>query len=290
MRETSWVIVFSTSYSMEVSVTRRRGDWVFVAPSYKKKKAFDRALFSKGTWQKSIGKQQREFQLWGMWMYFLLRSCCKMCHYFADDVPSLSPLSRRGEENQFDDAYRELRDHPGPAAKSLIPVQGEGSEPGGLGSRERGSHHHRVRSRPKESPQPHARCALCFPASNFKDKDAPHTFVLLPQNGNDSYTLDLARTDSAAILSSLLSLHCFSLGSPFTLSTPSAPGPLVFTALSPDSLQLSWEKPRKPNGDILGYVVTCEQLHGGGKASRIQSNGAESFKKNKNMSCKKSLR
>uniref|UniRef100_A0A8D3CLT2 Integrin beta n=1 Tax=Scophthalmus maximus TaxID=52904 RepID=A0A8D3CLT2_SCOMX len=54
-------------------------------------------------------------------------------------------------------------------------------------------------------------------------------------------------------------------GSPFTLSTPSAPGPLVFTALSPDSLQLSWEKPRKPNGDILGYVVTCEQLHGGGE-------------------------
>lgn len=55
-------------------------------------------------------------------------------------------------------------------------------------------------------------------------------------------------------------------GSPFTLSTPSAPGPLVFTALSPDSLQLSWEKPRKPNGDVLGYVVTCEQLHGGGKS------------------------
>uniref|UniRef100_A0A674EUF1 Integrin beta n=1 Tax=Salmo trutta TaxID=8032 RepID=A0A674EUF1_SALTR len=54
-------------------------------------------------------------------------------------------------------------------------------------------------------------------------------------------------------------------GSPFTLSTPSAPGPLVFTALSPEALQLSWEKPRKPNGDILGYVVTCEQLHGGGE-------------------------
>lgn len=61
-------------------------------------------------------------------------------------------------------------------------------------------------------------------------------------------------------------------GSPFTLSTPSAPGPLVFTALSPDSLQLSWEKPRKPNGDILGYVVTCEQLHGGGKAFRKEWN------------------
>uniref|UniRef100_A0A8D2LMR5 Integrin beta n=1 Tax=Varanus komodoensis TaxID=61221 RepID=A0A8D2LMR5_VARKO len=53
-------------------------------------------------------------------------------------------------------------------------------------------------------------------------------------------------------------------GSPFTLSTPSAPGPLVFTALSPDSLQLSWERPRQPNGLILGYMVTCETLHGGG--------------------------
>ncbi|KAM4525118.1 integrin beta-4 isoform 2-T3 [Odontesthes bonariensis] len=62
-------------------------------------------------------------------------------------------------------------------------------------------------------------------------------------------------------------------GSPFTLSTPSAPGPLVFTALSPDSLQLSWEKPRKPNGDILGYIVTCEQLHGGGDVRSFQVNG-----------------
>lgn len=54
-------------------------------------------------------------------------------------------------------------------------------------------------------------------------------------------------------------------GCPFTLSTPSAPGPLVFTALSPETLQLSWDKPRKPNGEILGYAVTCEQLHGGGQ-------------------------
>ena len=53
-------------------------------------------------------------------------------------------------------------------------------------------------------------------------------------------------------------------GSAFTLSTPSAPGPLVFTALSPDSLQLSWERPRRPNGDILGYLVTCEMAQGGG--------------------------
>ncbi|XP_031699889.1 integrin beta-4 isoform X1 [Anarrhichthys ocellatus] len=62
-------------------------------------------------------------------------------------------------------------------------------------------------------------------------------------------------------------------GSPFTLSTPSAPGPLVFTALSPDSLQLSWEKPRKPNGDILGYVVTCEQLHDGGDVRSFEVSG-----------------
>ncbi|CAL8241626.1 unnamed protein product, partial [Gadus morhua 'NCC'] len=61
--------------------------------------------------------------------------------------------------------------------------------------------------------------------------------------------------------------------SPFTLSTPSAPGPLVFTALSPEALQLSWDKPRKPNGDILGYVVTCEQLHGGGDLRSFQVSG-----------------
>ncbi|KAI1896702.1 hypothetical protein AGOR_G00097480 [Albula goreensis] len=62
-------------------------------------------------------------------------------------------------------------------------------------------------------------------------------------------------------------------GSPFTLSTPSAPGPLVFTALSPEALQLSWDKPRKPNGDILGYLVTCEQLHGGGDVRSFQVSG-----------------
>uniref|UniRef100_A0A8C2UCJ2 Integrin beta n=1 Tax=Coturnix japonica TaxID=93934 RepID=A0A8C2UCJ2_COTJA len=62
-------------------------------------------------------------------------------------------------------------------------------------------------------------------------------------------------------------------GSPFTLSTPSAPGPLVFTALSPDSLQLSWERPRKPNGTILGYMITCEMLHGGGTPRNIYVEG-----------------
>ncbi|XP_004593108.2 integrin beta-4 isoform X2 [Ochotona princeps] len=62
-------------------------------------------------------------------------------------------------------------------------------------------------------------------------------------------------------------------GSTFTLSTPSAPGPLVFTALSPDSLQLSWERPRRPNGDILGYLVTCEIVHGGGPATTFRVDG-----------------
>ncbi|GCB77988.1 hypothetical protein scyTo_0017687, partial [Scyliorhinus torazame] len=51
-------------------------------------------------------------------------------------------------------------------------------------------------------------------------------------------------------------------GSPFTLSTPSAPGPLVFTAINSELLKLNWEKPRKPNGDIMGYLVTCEPLDG----------------------------
>ncbi|XP_053308888.1 integrin beta-4 isoform X1 [Spea bombifrons] len=62
-------------------------------------------------------------------------------------------------------------------------------------------------------------------------------------------------------------------GSPFTLSTPSAPGPLVFTALTPDSLQLSWVRPRKPNGTILGYMVTYEMLHGGGEPRNIYVEG-----------------
>ncbi|XP_036194791.1 integrin beta-4 isoform X2 [Myotis myotis] len=62
-------------------------------------------------------------------------------------------------------------------------------------------------------------------------------------------------------------------GSAFTLSTPSAPGPLVFTALSPDSLQLSWERPRRPDGDILGYMVTCEMAHGGEPAITFQVDG-----------------
>ncbi|TRY64974.1 hypothetical protein DNTS_024646 [Danionella cerebrum] len=62
-------------------------------------------------------------------------------------------------------------------------------------------------------------------------------------------------------------------GSPFTLSTPSAPGPLIFTALRPDTLQLSWDKPRKPNGDVLGYLVTCSQLHSGGDVRSFQVDG-----------------
>ncbi|XP_043958074.1 integrin beta-4 isoform X1 [Gambusia affinis] len=68
-------------------------------------------------------------------------------------------------------------------------------------------------------------------------------------------------------------------GSPFTLSSPSAPGPLVFTALSPDSLQLTWEKPRTPNGNILNYRVTCEQLHGGGdmRSFNVSSNAETSL-------------
>ncbi|XP_078426971.1 integrin beta-4 isoform X2 [Cetorhinus maximus] len=62
-------------------------------------------------------------------------------------------------------------------------------------------------------------------------------------------------------------------GSPFTLSTPSAPGPLVFTAINSELLKLSWEKPRKPNGDIMGYLVTCEPLDGQGEIKTYQVEG-----------------
>ncbi|XP_059804919.1 integrin beta-4 isoform X2 [Hypanus sabinus] len=62
-------------------------------------------------------------------------------------------------------------------------------------------------------------------------------------------------------------------GSPFTLSTPSAPGPLVFTAVNSELLKLSWEKPRKPNGDILGYLVTCEPLDGKDETKTYQVEG-----------------
>ncbi|XP_051888741.1 integrin beta-4 isoform X2 [Pristis pectinata] len=62
-------------------------------------------------------------------------------------------------------------------------------------------------------------------------------------------------------------------GSPFTLSTPSAPGPLVFTAINSELLKLSWEKPRKPNGDIMGYLVTCEPLDGKGEIKTYQVEG-----------------
>lgn len=53
----------------------------------------------------------------------------------------------------------------------------------------------------------------------------------------------------------------------------------MFTALSPDSLQLSWERPRRPNGEILGYLVTCEMAQGGGitwPASKVVVEGWES--------------
>uniref|UniRef100_V9K785 Integrin beta n=1 Tax=Callorhinchus milii TaxID=7868 RepID=V9K785_CALMI len=62
-------------------------------------------------------------------------------------------------------------------------------------------------------------------------------------------------------------------GSPFTLSTPSAPGPLVFTALNSEVLKLSWEKPRKPNGAILGYLVTCEPMDGEGETNTYNVEG-----------------
>lgn len=102
------------------------------------------------------------------------------------------------------------------------------------------------------------------PLSPMPGPDPVDPFILFKSSA-DTVTVSLSTYQCSNVFI-LLSVPSFCVGSPFTLSTPSAPGPLVFTALSPDSLQLSWEKPRKPNGDILGYVVTCEQLHGGGEA------------------------
>lgn len=49
---------------------------------------------------------------------------------------------------------------------------------------------------------------------------------------------------------------------PLTLKTlqglPGAPGPLVFTDITMQSLKVSWDAPKKKNGEILGYIVTYE--------------------------------
>ncbi|POI27208.1 hypothetical protein CIB84_009039 [Bambusicola thoracicus] len=43
--------------------------------------------------------------------------------------------------------------------------------------------------------------------------------------------------------------------------------------LSPVPGELSWERPRKPNGSIQGYMITCEMLHGGGEPRNIYVEG-----------------
>lgn len=39
---------------------------------------------------------------------------------------------------------------------------------------------------------------------------------------------------------------------------PSTPVNLRFTDITMNSLVVSWDKPKKPNGDIIGYIVTYE--------------------------------
>lgn len=49
---------------------------------------------------------------------------------------------------------------------------------------------------------------------------------------------------------------------PITVKTlqglPSAPVDLLFTEITMNSLRVSWSPPKKPNGDIIGYIVTYE--------------------------------
>lgn len=49
---------------------------------------------------------------------------------------------------------------------------------------------------------------------------------------------------------------------PITVKTlqglPSAPVNLRFTEITMNSLKVSWDPPKKRNGDIIGYIVTYE--------------------------------
>lgn len=64
---------------------------------------------------------------------------------------------RRGAQDHHPQSQPELGGGGGPAAQSLLHLQGEGAERGGLGPREGGSHHHRVPGGPAEPAQSRAR-------------------------------------------------------------------------------------------------------------------------------------
>ena len=40
--------------------------------------------------------------------------------------------------------------------------------------------------------------------------------------------------------------------------TPGPPSNLTFTEITMTTLRVSWDKPEKPNGEIVGYVVSYE--------------------------------
>ncbi|KAG8231172.1 hypothetical protein J437_LFUL007932 [Ladona fulva] len=39
---------------------------------------------------------------------------------------------------------------------------------------------------------------------------------------------------------------------------PGAPGPIIFTEITMNSLRVGWDTPQEPNGEILGYIVAYE--------------------------------
>lgn len=52
---------------------------------------------------------------------------------------------------------------------------------------------------------------------------------------------------------------------------PSAPANLRFNEITMNSLVVMWDPPKKPNGDIIGYIVTYETTEENERKSRIHS-------------------
>lgn len=52
---------------------------------------------------------------------------------------------------------------------------------------------------------------------------------------------------------------------------PSAPVNLRFNEITMNSLVVMWDPPKKPNGDIIGYIVTYETTEENERKSRIHS-------------------
>lgn len=59
---------------------------------------------------------------------------------------------------------------------------------------------------------------------------------------------------------------------------PSAPVNLRFNEITMNSLVVMWDPPKKPNGDIIGYIVTYETTEENERKSRIHSQSLHKLK------------